>query len=81
MGVEDKVQRMIRGRGTELKTRRQKPGESLQILAADIERLMSLAFSEYLLDVWKSLETQYIVDALTDDDEQLSARLVDANNL
>ncbi|GBM20133.1 hypothetical protein AVEN_81108-1 [Araneus ventricosus] len=27
---------------TELKTRRQKPGESLQVLAASVERLMSL---------------------------------------
>ncbi|GBL70341.1 hypothetical protein AVEN_118222-1 [Araneus ventricosus] len=31
---------------TELKTRRQKPGESLQELAADVERLMSLAYAE-----------------------------------
>ncbi|GBM15210.1 hypothetical protein AVEN_39122-1 [Araneus ventricosus] len=28
---------------TELKTRRQKPEESLQVMAADVERLMSLA--------------------------------------
>ncbi|GBM68452.1 hypothetical protein AVEN_5171-1 [Araneus ventricosus] len=31
---------------TELKTRRQKPGESLQVLAADVERLMNLAYAE-----------------------------------
>ncbi|GBL55749.1 hypothetical protein AVEN_107237-1 [Araneus ventricosus] len=32
---------------TELKTRRQKPGESLQVLAADVKRLMSLAYAEF----------------------------------
>ncbi|GBM06337.1 hypothetical protein AVEN_121380-1 [Araneus ventricosus] len=36
---------------TELKTRRQKPGESLRILAADVERLMSLVYADYPLDV------------------------------
>ncbi|GBN22874.1 Transposon Ty3-I Gag-Pol polyprotein [Araneus ventricosus] len=36
---------------TELKTRRQKPGESLRVLAADVERLMSLAYAECPLDV------------------------------
>ncbi|GFT02909.1 CCHC-type domain-containing protein [Nephila pilipes] len=30
---------------TELKTRLQKPGESLQVLATDVERLMSLAYA------------------------------------
>ncbi|GBN32948.1 hypothetical protein AVEN_48423-1 [Araneus ventricosus] len=32
---------------TELKTRRQKPEESLQVLAADVERQMSLAYAEW----------------------------------
>ncbi|GBM98625.1 hypothetical protein AVEN_147932-1 [Araneus ventricosus] len=40
---------------TELKTRRQKPGESLQVLAADVERQMSLANAECPLDVRESL--------------------------
>ncbi|GBM36443.1 hypothetical protein AVEN_234825-1 [Araneus ventricosus] len=40
---------------TELKTRRQKPGESLQELAADVERLMSLAYAECPLDFRESL--------------------------
>ncbi|GBO17952.1 hypothetical protein AVEN_43138-1 [Araneus ventricosus] len=34
---------------TELKTRRQKPGESLQVLVADVERLMSLSYAECAL--------------------------------
>ncbi|GBN55349.1 hypothetical protein AVEN_200582-1 [Araneus ventricosus] len=40
---------------TELKTRRQKPGESLQVLAADVERLMILAYAECPQDVRESL--------------------------
>ncbi|GBN54176.1 hypothetical protein AVEN_86126-1 [Araneus ventricosus] len=36
---------------TKLKTRRQKPGESLQVLAADVERLMILAYDECPQDV------------------------------
>ncbi|GBN46770.1 hypothetical protein AVEN_164147-1, partial [Araneus ventricosus] len=32
---------------TELKTRRQKPRESFQVLAADVERVMSLVYAEY----------------------------------
>ncbi|GBN65897.1 hypothetical protein AVEN_181729-1 [Araneus ventricosus] len=39
----------------ELKTRRQKPGERLQELAADVEQLMSLAYGECPLDVRESL--------------------------
>ncbi|GBM92164.1 hypothetical protein AVEN_246040-1 [Araneus ventricosus] len=35
--------------GTELKTRQQKPEESLQVLATDVERLMSLS--------WRTLST------------------------
>ncbi|GBL77200.1 hypothetical protein AVEN_12817-1 [Araneus ventricosus] len=31
----------------ELKTRRQKSGESLRVFAADVERLMSLSYAEY----------------------------------
>ncbi|GBM33146.1 hypothetical protein AVEN_83662-1 [Araneus ventricosus] len=66
---------------TELKTRRQKPGESLQELAADVERLMSLAYAECPLDVWESLAAQYFVDAIRDEDTQHSTRLMDAKDL
>ncbi|GBM14277.1 hypothetical protein AVEN_86977-1 [Araneus ventricosus] len=61
---------------TELKTRRQKPGESLQELAADVERLMSLAYAECPLDVRESLAAQYFVE-----DTQHSTRLMDAKDL
>ncbi|GBL95449.1 hypothetical protein AVEN_154837-1 [Araneus ventricosus] len=66
---------------TELKTRRQKPGESLQVLAADVERLMSLAYAECPQDVRESLAAQYFVDANRDEDKQHSTRLMDATDL
>ncbi|GBM01979.1 hypothetical protein AVEN_269578-1 [Araneus ventricosus] len=66
---------------TELKTRRQKPGESLQELAAVVERLMSLAYAECPLDVRGSLAAQYFVDAIRDEDTQHSTRLMDAKDL
>ncbi|GBM84012.1 hypothetical protein AVEN_110142-1 [Araneus ventricosus] len=47
-----------------LKTRRQKPGESLQVLTADLERLMSMPYAECPLDVRESLVAQYFVDAI-----------------
>ncbi|GBM63984.1 hypothetical protein AVEN_17563-1 [Araneus ventricosus] len=51
---------------TELKTRRQKPEESLQVLAADVERLMSLAYAECPQDVRDSLAAQIYVADITD---------------
>ncbi|GBM74074.1 hypothetical protein AVEN_81745-1 [Araneus ventricosus] len=65
----------------ELKTRRQKPGESLQVLAADVERLMSLAYAECPQDVRDSLAAQYFVDAIRDEDTQHATRLMDAKDL
>ncbi|GBN28823.1 hypothetical protein AVEN_182227-1 [Araneus ventricosus] len=53
---------------TELKTRSQKPGESLQVLAVDVERLMSLAYAECPLDVLESLAVQFFVDAIRDEE-------------
>ncbi|GBL60458.1 hypothetical protein AVEN_66850-1 [Araneus ventricosus] len=66
---------------TELKTRRQKPGENLQELAADVERLMSLAYAECPQDVRDSLAAQYFVDAIRDEETQLSTRLMDFTDL
>ncbi|GBN90181.1 hypothetical protein AVEN_36196-1, partial [Araneus ventricosus] len=59
---------------TELKTKRQKPGEGLQVLSAHVERLMSLAYAECPLDVRESLAAQYLVDAIRDEDPQHSTR-------
>ncbi|GBM66654.1 hypothetical protein AVEN_258316-1 [Araneus ventricosus] len=66
---------------TELKTRRQKPGESLQVLAADVERLISLAYVECPLGVREGLADQYFVDAIRDEDTQYSTRLMDTKDL
>ncbi|GBN57088.1 Transposon Ty3-I Gag-Pol polyprotein [Araneus ventricosus] len=66
---------------TELKARRQKPGESLRVLAADVERLMSLAYAECPQDVRDSLAAQYFVDAIRDEDTQHATRLMDAKDL
>ncbi|GBO06694.1 hypothetical protein AVEN_199096-1 [Araneus ventricosus] len=66
---------------TELKTRRQKPGESLQVLAVDVERLMSLAYAECPQEVRDSLAAQYFVDAIRDEDTQHATRLMDAKDL
>ncbi|GBM67231.1 hypothetical protein AVEN_208940-1 [Araneus ventricosus] len=66
---------------TELKTRRRKPGQSLQELAADVERLMSLAYAESPLDIRESLAVQFFVDAIRDEETQLSTRLMDFTDL
>ncbi|GBN02727.1 hypothetical protein AVEN_206635-1 [Araneus ventricosus] len=66
---------------TELKTRRQKPRESLQVLAADVELLMSLACAECPQDVRDSLAAQYFVDAIRDEDTKHATRLMDAKDL
>ncbi|GBM50746.1 hypothetical protein AVEN_144168-1 [Araneus ventricosus] len=67
--------------GIELKTRRKKPGESLQVLAANVARLMSLAYAECSQDVREFLVAQYFVDTIRDEDTQQSTRLVDAKDL
>ncbi|GBM22685.1 hypothetical protein AVEN_144462-1 [Araneus ventricosus] len=66
---------------TELKTRRQKTGESLQVLTPDVERLMSLDYAECPQDVRESLAAQYFVDAIRDEDTQHATRLMDAKDL
>ncbi|GFS42570.1 CCHC-type domain-containing protein [Nephila pilipes] len=66
---------------TELKIRWQKPGESLQVLAADVERLINLAYVDCLLDIRESLAAQYFVDAIRDEETQHSTRLMDVKDL
>ncbi|GBM86595.1 hypothetical protein AVEN_131416-1 [Araneus ventricosus] len=66
---------------SELKTRRQKSGESLQVLAANVERIMSLASAECPLDFRDSLAVHFFVDVIRDKETQLSTRLMDFTNL
>ncbi|GBM43979.1 hypothetical protein AVEN_187581-1 [Araneus ventricosus] len=46
-----------------------------------MERMMSLAYAECLLDVQESLAVQYFVDVIRDEDTQHSTRLMDAKDL
>ncbi|GBM23692.1 hypothetical protein AVEN_257610-1 [Araneus ventricosus] len=87
--VEGKVQMRIEEFGdshltqyhrSKLKTRRQKSRESLEVLAADVERLMSLAYTEYFLDVRESLAVQFFVDAIRDEETQLSTRSIETED-
>ncbi|GBM05358.1 hypothetical protein AVEN_46894-1 [Araneus ventricosus] len=66
---------------SEMKMRRQKSGESLQVLAADAEQLMSLAYTECPLDVRENLVVKFFVDAIRDEETQLSTRLMDFTDL
>ncbi|GBO14416.1 hypothetical protein AVEN_155476-1 [Araneus ventricosus] len=63
-GGRDKMKGMIEENQTENK----KTEESLQELAADVERLMSLPYSECPLDVRESLAAQYFVDVIREED-------------
>ncbi|GBN44532.1 hypothetical protein AVEN_273601-1 [Araneus ventricosus] len=66
---------------SELKTRLQTSGENLQVLAAHVERLISLAYAECPLDVRESIAVEFFVDALRDEETQLSKRLMDFTDL
>ncbi|GBM55413.1 hypothetical protein AVEN_150470-1 [Araneus ventricosus] len=65
----------------ELKTRRQKPGENLEVLAADVEQLKSRAYAKCPLDVRQSLAVQFFTGAIRDEEMQLSTRLMDFADL
>ncbi|GBL77779.1 Retrovirus-related Pol polyprotein from transposon 297 [Araneus ventricosus] len=61
--------------------RLQKSGESLQVAAAYVERLMSLAYAKCSQDVRDSLAAQYFLDAIRDEDPHDETRLMDAKDL
>ena len=65
----------------QLTTRRQKPGESLQELASDVERLSLLAFCDVPSEVRDSLALQYFVEAIRDPDIQEPVRMTDCKTL
>ncbi|GBM54930.1 hypothetical protein AVEN_77834-1 [Araneus ventricosus] len=66
---------------TALKTRRQKTEESLQVLAADVERLMGLAYAECPMDVRESLAVQFFVDDIRYENTHICTRLMDFKDL
>jgi hypothetical protein len=65
----------------QLKSRRQKAGETLQELAAEIEKLSQLAFSECPTDVRDGLALQYFIDAIRDPEIQQALRIADNKDL
>ncbi|GBN99702.1 hypothetical protein AVEN_120228-1 [Araneus ventricosus] len=71
------LQQLMQFYRSELKTRRQQSGENLQVLLADVERLISLAYAECPLDVRESLAIQFFVDTIRDEETQLSTRVMD----
>ncbi|GFS97090.1 CCHC-type domain-containing protein [Nephila pilipes] len=61
----------------QLKSRYQKAGESLQELAADIQRLSHLAFSDCPVDIRQDLALQHFIDSVRDPEIQKALRLAD----
>ncbi|GFX94884.1 uncharacterized protein TNCV_2379571 [Trichonephila clavipes] len=71
----------LTGEATEIKTRHQKPEESLQEYAFEIQRLDNLAFSDHPLTVRKVISLQYFVDGLKNGEIQKSVRIADVQDL
>jgi len=65
----------------QLRTRQQTANETLQELAADIERLCQVAYSNCPTDVRDNLSLQYFTDALRDPELQKALRLAEAKDL
>lgn len=59
----------------------QKMGESLQELAADIERLSYLAYSDCPADVRGSLALQHFVEGKKDHEIQITLRMEDIKDV
>ncbi|XP_055944373.1 myosin-J heavy chain-like [Argiope bruennichi] len=65
----------------QLKTRQQKPNETLQDLATDIEKLSHLAFSDCPTEVRETLAVQYFVDGVRDVEIQKALRMAETKDL
>ncbi|KAF8784305.1 hypothetical protein HNY73_010001 [Argiope bruennichi] len=64
----------------QLKSRYQKAGESLQELAADIQRLSHLAFSDCPVETRQDLALQHFIDSVQDPETQKALRLADVKD-
>ncbi|GFT15457.1 uncharacterized protein TNCV_3264721 [Trichonephila clavipes] len=64
-----------------MKTRHQKPEESLQEYAFEIQRLTTLAFSDFSANVREMISLEYFVDVLKDEEIQMGARMADVKDL
>ncbi|KFM75817.1 hypothetical protein X975_16651, partial [Stegodyphus mimosarum] len=65
----------------QLKSRQQKPTETLQELATDVERLFHLAFSECLTETREILSLQYFIDGIRDPEIQKALRMADVKDI
>ncbi|GFS76808.1 uncharacterized protein TNCV_4424121 [Trichonephila clavipes] len=65
----------------QMKTRHQKPEESLQEYAFEIQRLTTLAFSDFSANVREMISLEYFVVALKGEEIQSAVRMVDFQDL
>ncbi|GFS74925.1 uncharacterized protein TNCV_1395991 [Trichonephila clavipes] len=65
----------------QMKTRLQKPDESLQVYAFEIQRLTTLAFSNSSANVREIISVEYFVDGLKDEEIQMAIRMADVQDL
>ncbi|GBN47988.1 hypothetical protein AVEN_208458-1 [Araneus ventricosus] len=61
----------------QLKTRQQRPNETLQELTTDVERLSHLAFSDFPTEVRETLSVPYFIDGVRDSEIQKALRMVE----
>ncbi|GFW62958.1 uncharacterized protein TNCV_4453061 [Trichonephila clavipes] len=64
-----------------MKTKLQKPGESLQEYAFEIQRLTTLVFSDFSANVREMISVEYFVDGLRDEEIQMAVRMADVQDL
>ncbi|GFV07366.1 uncharacterized protein TNCV_1765271 [Trichonephila clavipes] len=65
----------------QMKTRHQKPEESLQEYAFEMQRLTTLAFFDFSANVREMICLEYFVDGLKDEEIQIAVRMADFNDL
>ncbi|KMQ82254.1 hypothetical protein RF55_23637 [Lasius niger] len=65
----------------QLKSRQQKPTETLQELATDVERLSHMAFPDCPTEVRETLSLQYFIDGVRDPEIQKALRMADVKDL
>ncbi|GFU77272.1 uncharacterized protein TNCV_4853731 [Trichonephila clavipes] len=64
----------------QMKTRHQKPEESLQEYVFEIQRLTTLAFSDFSANVREMISLKYFVDGLMDEEIQMAVRMADVKD-
>ncbi|GFX31314.1 uncharacterized protein TNCV_2061321 [Trichonephila clavipes] len=64
-----------------MKTRQQKPEESLQEYAFEMQRLTTLTFSDLSADVREMICLEYFMDGLKDEEIQMAVRMADFKDI